>query len=140
MKWKSDKAQRLNRVYDLVKKASLKAMPHCVRCGHSGSKANPLTTDHIQNRTGVNVRRVKLLVAPTNLQTLCLKCHKWVTANRKRSDKLDYRAEAQKEAMATLEAFLLNRLPPIPESSMVRWTDGDLHIAMIGAVDAWCER
>lgn len=45
--------------------------PKCVACGHTGSKVNPLTADHILPAA----THPSLRYTWTNLQTLCLVCN-----------------------------------------------------------------
>lgn len=61
-----------------LRRLVLRAYGHeCMRCHHLGSRANPLTVDHIRPRC----RDLESEVTFANLQVLCWRCNEWKGEN-----------------------------------------------------------
>jgi hypothetical protein len=128
----SNRRREKNRLYAVVKNVAFLVMPRCCKCG---TKSN-LSPDHLESREGVNLNRLPLLIAPTNLQVLCIHpCHREKTAGF-----FDARTDEQKEKMARFEGEIVARLPQIPKTSALRHSKFDLGIAVLEVGYRWLER
>jgi 5-methylcytosine-specific restriction endonuclease McrA len=61
--------QGYDRDHERLRRQTLKATPYCLACGHTGSKDNPLSVDHVRPlSSGGKTTR-------SNYQSLCRRCN-----------------------------------------------------------------